>query len=106
MNKMNIPAPFRMALPTPPLPPPVMAPPPPPLPPEKPRTADLSSDESEIESSDVQFLFLSWLYDWVLFVTALFLEMELSKHVNYISHISSRKFENKRVCLEVSLLDL
>ncbi|XP_078160479.1 RNA-binding (RRM/RBD/RNP motifs) family protein isoform X2 [Carex rostrata] len=52
MNKMNIPAPFRMALPTPPLPPPVMAPPPPPLPPEKPPTADLSSDESEIESSD------------------------------------------------------
>lgn len=75
MNKMNIPAPFRMALPTPPLPPPVMAPPPPPLPPEKPPTADLSSDESEIESSDVQFLFLSWLYDWVLFVIALFLEM-------------------------------
>ncbi|KAF3322574.1 U11/U12 small nuclear ribonucleoprotein [Carex littledalei] len=53
MNKMNIPAPFRMALPTPPLPPPVTAPPPPPpLPPEKPPTADLSSDESEIESSD------------------------------------------------------
>ncbi|KAJ4793229.1 hypothetical protein LUZ62_044475 [Rhynchospora pubera] len=53
MNKMNLPAPFRMALPTPPLPPPVAAPPPPPpLPQEKPSTADLSSDESEIESSD------------------------------------------------------
>ncbi|KAK6932732.1 RNA recognition motif domain [Dillenia turbinata] len=53
MNKMNIPAPFRMALPTPPLPPPLTAPPPPPPPPiEKPHLADLSSDESELESSD------------------------------------------------------
>ncbi|KAE8699195.1 U11/U12 small nuclear ribonucleoprotein 65 kDa protein [Hibiscus syriacus] len=34
MNKMHIPAPFRMALPTPPLPPPVPAPQPPPPPPE------------------------------------------------------------------------
>lgn len=56
MNKMNIPAPFRMALPTPPLPAstPVAQPPPPPPPPavvEKP-LADLSSDESEMESSD------------------------------------------------------
>lgn len=55
MNKMNIPAPFRMALPTPPLPPEVPAPPPPLPPPSvtvKPRSADLSSGESEMESSD------------------------------------------------------
>ncbi|XP_037493895.1 U11/U12 small nuclear ribonucleoprotein 65 kDa protein [Jatropha curcas] len=57
MNKMNIPAPFRMALPTPPLPPSAPAPSPPPPPPpttvaEKPHLADLSSSESEIESSD------------------------------------------------------
>ncbi|XP_028790077.1 U11/U12 small nuclear ribonucleoprotein 65 kDa protein [Neltuma alba] len=56
MNKMNIPAPFRMALPTPPLPAQVPAPPPPPPPPPsitmKPQTADLSSSESEMESSD------------------------------------------------------
>ncbi|KAJ4821821.1 hypothetical protein Tsubulata_017813 [Turnera subulata] len=55
MNKMNIPAPFRMALPTPPLPPSAPAPPLPPLPPsvpEKSHLADLSSDESELESSD------------------------------------------------------
>uniref|UniRef100_A0A7N0ZWM2 RRM domain-containing protein n=1 Tax=Kalanchoe fedtschenkoi TaxID=63787 RepID=A0A7N0ZWM2_KALFE len=53
MNKMNIPAPFRMALQTPPLPPsvPVPLPPPPPLRVEKPHS-DLSSDESEMESSD------------------------------------------------------
>ncbi|KAJ1297335.1 hypothetical protein BS78_01G367600 [Paspalum vaginatum] len=57
MNKMNLPAPFRMALPTPPLPSQVPAPPhPPPL--HQPTTteelcpADLSSDESELESSD------------------------------------------------------
>lgn len=53
MNKMNIPAPFRMALPTPPLPPPVPAPPPPPPPTAaKPHLAELSSDESELESSE------------------------------------------------------
>ncbi|XP_058107735.1 U11/U12 small nuclear ribonucleoprotein 65 kDa protein isoform X2 [Magnolia sinica] len=56
MNKMNIPAPFRMALPTPPLPPsePALPPPPPPLPtiPAQPHLADLSSDESEMESSE------------------------------------------------------
>ncbi|KAL4355382.1 hypothetical protein GQ457_06G017800 [Hibiscus cannabinus] len=56
MNKMNIPAPFRMALPTPPLPPPVPAPQPPPPPlassPAKPHLADASSSESEMESSD------------------------------------------------------
>ncbi|XP_061358304.1 U11/U12 small nuclear ribonucleoprotein 65 kDa protein isoform X2 [Gastrolobium bilobum] len=54
MNKMNIPAPFRMALPTPPLPPEVPAPPQPPPPTitVKPRSADLSSGESEMESSD------------------------------------------------------
>ncbi|KAL6006482.1 hypothetical protein ACLOJK_037436 [Asimina triloba] len=60
MNKMNIPAPFRMALPTPPLPPsvphPPPPPPPPPLPPQttavKPNVTDLSSDESEMESSN------------------------------------------------------
>ncbi|KAJ0080415.1 hypothetical protein Patl1_23000 [Pistacia atlantica] len=50
MNKMNIPAPFRMALPTPPLPPSVPAPPAPQPPP--PPVADLSSSESELESSD------------------------------------------------------
>jgi U11/U12 small nuclear ribonucleoprotein SNRNP65 len=58
MNKMNLPAPFRMALPTPPLPSQVSAPSHPPPPPqpttmEEPRSADLSSDESELESSDV-----------------------------------------------------
>lgn len=61
MNKMNIPAPFRMALPTPPLPPPIpraSAPQPPPLPPSvpvqptPPPVADLSSSESEMEYSD------------------------------------------------------
>lgn len=56
MNKMNIPAPFRMALPTPPLPPEVPAPPPPVPPPHSvtamPRSANMSSDESEMESSD------------------------------------------------------
>ncbi|RDY11553.1 U11/U12 small nuclear ribonucleoprotein 65 kDa protein, partial [Mucuna pruriens] len=54
MNKMNIPAPFRMALPTPPLPPEVPAPPPPPPPTvtANPRSAYLSSGESEMESSD------------------------------------------------------
>ncbi|KAG9446751.1 hypothetical protein H6P81_012879 [Aristolochia fimbriata] len=58
MNKMNIPAPFRMALPTPPLPPPVPPPPPPQSPPPPPPAEaaynqnDLSSDESEQEFSD------------------------------------------------------
>ncbi|XP_030506672.2 U11/U12 small nuclear ribonucleoprotein 65 kDa protein [Cannabis sativa] len=56
MNKMNIPAPFRMAMPTPPLPPlaPVPPPPPPPLPLEsaKQSLAESSSEESEMESSD------------------------------------------------------
>lgn len=54
MNKMNIPAPFRMALPTPPLLPTVPAPSPPPPPPitTKLHMADLSSDESELESSE------------------------------------------------------
>ncbi|XBI44930.1 hypothetical protein VPH35_109525 [Triticum aestivum] len=56
MNKMNLPAPFRMALPTPPLPSQrPLPPPPPPLQPsmtEKLHLADLSSDESEMESSD------------------------------------------------------
>ncbi|VAH16785.1 unnamed protein product [Triticum turgidum subsp. durum] len=56
MNKMNLPAPFRTALPTPPLPSQVPAPPPPPPPQpsmtEKLHLADLSSDESEMESSD------------------------------------------------------
>ncbi|CAM0956609.1 unnamed protein product [Alopecurus aequalis] len=55
MNKMNLPAPFRMALPTPPIPSEVPAPPPPPPQPsmtEKLHLADLSSDESEMESSD------------------------------------------------------
>jgi hypothetical protein len=44
-----------MALPTPPLPSQVPAPPhpPPPPQPEEARSADLSSDESELESSDV-----------------------------------------------------
>ncbi|KAB2005457.1 hypothetical protein ERO13_D11G249800v2 [Gossypium hirsutum] len=56
MNKMNIPAPFRMALPTPPLPPPVPAPqqppPPPASTPAQPHLEDASSSESEMESSD------------------------------------------------------
>ncbi|RWR97664.1 RNA recognition motif domain-containing protein [Cinnamomum micranthum f. kanehirae] len=56
MNKMNIPAPFRMALPTPPLPPSQPAPPvPPPPPPQaavRHHLEDLSSDESELESSE------------------------------------------------------
>lgn len=59
MNKMNIPAPFRMALPTPPLPPsvpePLPPPPPPPLPPaitENTNFSYLSSGESEMESSE------------------------------------------------------
>ncbi|XP_074274942.1 U11/U12 small nuclear ribonucleoprotein 65 kDa protein [Silene latifolia] len=54
MNKMNIPAPFRMALPTPPLPPTSAPPPPPPLPlaTEKPHLGNLSSEESEMETSD------------------------------------------------------
>ncbi|XP_050369662.1 U11/U12 small nuclear ribonucleoprotein 65 kDa protein [Argentina anserina] len=54
MNKMNIPAPFRMALPSPPLPPaaPVPSPPPPPPLAARPPAADISSDESEMESSD------------------------------------------------------
>lgn len=54
MNKMNIPAPFRMALPTPPLPPSVPfapPPPPPPIPEELPPNSP-SSEESELESSD------------------------------------------------------
>jgi len=51
MNKMNIPAPFRMALPTPPLPPEVPVPPPPTVT-TSPQSADLSSGESEMESSD------------------------------------------------------
>lgn len=53
MNKMNIPAPFRMALPTPPLPsapaPPLV---PPPLGTGKPHQVNVSSDESEMETSD------------------------------------------------------
>ncbi|CAN4112500.1 unnamed protein product [Withania somnifera] len=55
MNKMNIPAPFRMALPTPPLPTSLSGPPPPPPPPptvSKSRMENLSSSESEMESSD------------------------------------------------------
>ncbi|GFQ01850.1 U11/U12 small nuclear ribonucleoprotein 65 kDa protein [Phtheirospermum japonicum] len=50
MNKMNIPAPFRSALPTPPLPAPV--PVPPPRPSSETNVKDLSSSESEMESSD------------------------------------------------------
>ncbi|KAM6567806.1 hypothetical protein CsatA_026934 [Cannabis sativa] len=56
MNKMNIPAPFRMAMPTPPLPPLAPVPPPPPPPPPlesaKQSLAESSSEESEMESSD------------------------------------------------------
>ncbi|XP_019255902.1 PREDICTED: U11/U12 small nuclear ribonucleoprotein 65 kDa protein isoform X1 [Nicotiana attenuata] len=56
MNKMNIPAPFRMALPTPPLPTSLSVPPPPPPPPpptvSESRMENLSSSESEMESSD------------------------------------------------------
>ncbi|GER42393.1 RNA binding protein [Striga asiatica] len=53
MNKMNIPAPFRKALPTPPLPVSVPAPPPPPpLSSSDTKMDDLYSSESEMESSD------------------------------------------------------
>ncbi|XP_022152395.1 U11/U12 small nuclear ribonucleoprotein 65 kDa protein isoform X2 [Momordica charantia] len=60
MNKMNIPAPFRLPLPTPPLPPSIPAPPspsltlpPPPLPTTpRPHVTNMSSDESEMESSE------------------------------------------------------
>ncbi|CAI9096942.1 OLC1v1033206C1 [Oldenlandia corymbosa var. corymbosa] len=56
MNKMNIPAPFRMALPTPPLPSASHVPPPaPPLPPpiaERMSMEVCSSSESEMESSE------------------------------------------------------
>ncbi|KAL3565039.1 hypothetical protein D5086_033085 [Populus alba] len=57
MNKMNIPAPFRMALPTPPLPPAALVPPPPPPPriSEKSPLAEQSSSETEMESSDEEF---------------------------------------------------
>jgi len=56
MNKMNLPAPFRPALPTPPLPPPVPAPPA-----EKRLAGELSSGESELESSDeVSMNFMSF----------------------------------------------
>lgn len=65
MNKMNIPAPFRMALPTPPLPPSQPAPPvPPPPPPQaavRHHLEDLSSDESELESSEEVFSCLTTL---------------------------------------------
>jgi U11/U12 small nuclear ribonucleoprotein SNRNP65 len=50
MNKMNLPAPFRPALPTPPLPPPLPTAPIPAAP--RPQVGDVSSDESELESSD------------------------------------------------------
>lgn len=50
MNKMNLPAPFRPALPTPPLPPPLPTSPIPSAP--RPQARDVSSDESELESSD------------------------------------------------------
>ncbi|KAK4436855.1 U11/U12 small nuclear ribonucleoprotein [Sesamum alatum] len=52
MNKMNIPAPFRKALPTPPLPVSVPVPPPPPPPTSETNMDHLSSSESEMESSD------------------------------------------------------
>lgn len=63
MNKMNLPAPFRPALPTPPLPPPVPAPPA-----EKRLAGELSSGESELESSDevsnlASFILLCFLVD-------------------------------------------
>ncbi|KAL0334496.1 UNVERIFIED_CONTAM: U11/U12 small nuclear ribonucleoprotein [Sesamum radiatum] len=52
MNKMNIPAPFRKALPTPPLPVSVPVPSPPPPPSSETNMEHLSSSESEMESSD------------------------------------------------------
>ncbi|CAJ1793768.1 unnamed protein product [Sphenostylis stenocarpa] len=55
MNKMNIPAPFRMALPTPPLPPEAPVPPPPPTVTANPQSSDLSSSESEMESSEEEY---------------------------------------------------
>lgn len=69
MNKMNIPAPFRKALPTPPLPVTVPVPPPPSPPPHPPppplssetNIEDLSGSESEMESSD-EVILLSVLF--------------------------------------------
>ncbi|KAL8129478.1 hypothetical protein V2J09_018633 [Rumex salicifolius] len=57
MNKMNIPAPFRMALPTPPLPAAeALPPPPPPQIVDNTHATTLSSDdESEMETSDEEF---------------------------------------------------
>ncbi|PIN14775.1 Spliceosomal protein snRNP-U1A/U2B [Handroanthus impetiginosus] len=57
MNKMNIPAPFRKALPTPPLPVslPVPQPTPPPPPSSETNMKDSSSSEYEMESSDEEF---------------------------------------------------
>lgn len=55
MNKMNIPAPFRKALPTPPLPEFQSAPPPPP---PSSNMEYMSSSESEMESSDEVILWL------------------------------------------------
>lgn len=69
MNKMNIPAPFRMALPTPPLPTSIPAPPPPPPPmpvAAKPHLADVSSDESEMESSE-EVIFIIFLLTFSFF---------------------------------------
>ncbi|XP_078433319.1 RNA-binding (RRM/RBD/RNP motifs) family protein [Wolffia australiana] len=52
MNKMNIPAPFRMALPTPPIPPSAPPQPPPPPPISESHLAYLSDEESEQESEE------------------------------------------------------
>lgn len=73
MNKMNLPAPFRPALPTPPLPPPVPAPPA-----EKRLAGELSSGESELESSDeVSMNFISYCFCFV-FIS---LFVALSRHL-------------------------
>lgn len=69
MNKMNIPAPFRVALPTPPLPTAVTFQPPPPSssPPPLPNLPspcleERSSDESELESPEEVYTFSGWFF--------------------------------------------
>lgn len=62
MNKMNIPAPFRKALPTPPLPVSVPFQPQPHPPPSSEANVDhISSSESEMESSDEVIFWCSLL---------------------------------------------
>lgn len=76
---MNIPAPFRKALPTPPLPvsvPVLSAPPPPPPPSSETNMEDLSSSESEMESSDEVIL-------WALLLSHIPILFELAPNKNW-----------------------